>query len=62
MNGAGKKMTVVSGYHTGHHSQMLVRHVPFSCTVAVRDLAQETANAVGLESAAQGCVSVKVDV
>ena len=41
---------------------MPVKLAPSSCTDAAKGLAQETVNAVELESDAQGCVNVKVDV
>ena len=41
---------------------MAVKLAPSSCTAAAKGLAQETVNAVELESDAQGCVNVKVDV
>ena len=47
---------------TGQHSNMPVKLAPSSCTSAVKGLAQETVNAVELESDAKGCVNVKVDV
>ena len=54
--------TVVFVCHTGQHSKMPVKLAPSSCTAAAKGLAQETVNAVELESDAQGCVNVKVDV
>ena len=47
---------------TGQHSKMQVKLDPSSCTAAAKGLAQETVNTVEPESAAQGCVNVKVDV
>ena len=41
---------------------MPVRLAPSFCTAAAKGLAQGTVNAVQLESAARGCVNVKVDV
>ena len=62
MNGDGKRKTVVSGYHTGQHSKMPVNHVPSFCIAGAKGLAQETVNAVELESTARGYANVKVDV
>ena len=53
---------MVFGCHTGQQSKMPVKLAPSSCTAAAKGLAQETVNAVELESDAQGCVNVKVDV
>ena len=47
---------------TGQHSNMPVKLAPSSCTTAAKGLAQESLNAVELESDAPGCVHVKVDV
>ena len=61
-HGVGKKKTLVSGYHTGQHLKMPVKHVPSCCTVAANELVQESVNAVELESDALGCANVKADV
>ena len=53
---------LVFGCLIGQHSKMPVKLSPSSCTVAAKGLAQETLNAVQLESVAPGCVNVKVDV
>jgi len=62
VNGADKRKTPVSCYHTGQHSKMPVKHVISSCTVAVNGLVQETINAVEPEFAAHGYANVKADV
>ena len=53
---------MVFGYHTGQHSKMPVMLAPSICTAAAKSLARVTVNVEQLESAAQGCVNVKVDV
>ena len=53
---------MVFGCLTGQHTKMPVKLAPFSCTVTAKGLAQETVNAVELESISLGCVNVKVDV
>jgi len=62
VNGADKRKTPVSCYHTGQHSKMPVKHVISSCTVAVNGIVQETINAVEPEFAAHGYANVKADV
>ena len=46
--GGGAKKTT-TGCHTGQHSMMPVKHVPYFYTVAVQGLAQETVNVAELE-------------
>ena len=41
---------------------MPVKLAPSSCTATAKGLAQETVNAVELESISLGCVNVNVDV
>ena len=53
---------MASGYHSGQHLKMQVKHVPSFCIAVAKGLAQEIANAVGLESTAQAYANVKVDV
>ena len=47
--GGAKGKTTTSRCHTGQHSMMPVKHVPYFYTVAVRGLAQETVNVAELE-------------
>ena len=61
-NGGGKGNTMVFGCLTGHHTKMPVKLAPSSCTATAKGLAQETVNAVELESISLGCVNVKMDV
>ena len=49
LGGGGKGKTTTSGCHTGQHSMMPVKHVPYFYTVAVQGLAQETVNVADLE-------------
>ena len=58
----GKGDTMVFGCLTGQHTKMPVKLSPSSCTATSKGLAQETVNAVELESISLGCVNVKVDV
>ena len=60
-NGGGKGNTIVFGCLTGQHTKMPVKLAPSSCTATAKGLAQETVNAVELESISLGCVNVKVD-
>ena len=53
---------MVFGCLTGQHSKMPVKLAPSSCTATAKGLAQETVNAVELESISLGCVYVKMDV
>ena len=46
--GGAKGKTTTSGCHTGQHSMMPVKHVPYFYTVAVQGLAQETVNIADL--------------
>ena len=62
MIGGGKRKTKVSGYHTGQHSMMPVRHVPYSSIATAESRVQGTVNAIRQVSAAPVCVNVKVDV
>ncbi len=50
------------GYHIGQHSNMPVQLALSFYTASAKCLEQEIVNAVELESAAQGCVHVKVDM
>ena len=61
-NGGGKGNTMLFGCLTGQHNKMTVKLAPSSCTATAKGLAQETVNAVELESISLGCVNVKVDV
>ena len=61
-NGGGKGNTRVFGCLTGQHTKMPVKLAPTSCTATAKGLAQETVNAVELESISLGCVNVKVDM
>ena len=47
--GGANGKTTTSGCHTGQHSMMPVKHVPYFYTVAVQGLAQETVNIADLE-------------
>ena len=47
--GVAKGKTMTSGCHTGQHSMMPIKHVPYFYTVAVQGLAQETVNVAELE-------------
>ena len=47
--GGGKGKTTTSGCHTGQHSMMPVKHVPYFYTVAVQGLAHETVNVAEVE-------------
>ena len=49
LGGGGEGKTTTSGCHTGQHSMMPVKHVPYFYTVAVQGLAQETVNVAELE-------------
>ena len=53
---------MVFGCLTGQHTKMPVKLAPSSYTATAKGLAQETVNAVELESISLGCVNVKVDV
>ena len=61
-NLGGKGNTMVFGCLTGKHTKMPVKLAPSSCTATAKGIAQETVNAVELESISLGCVNVKVDV
>ena len=54
-----KQIRLYFGYHTGQHSKMPVKLAIFFYTAAAKCLEHET---VELESAAQVCVHVKVDL
>ena len=41
--------TTTSGFHTGQHSMMPVKHDPYFYNVAVQGLAQKTVNVAELE-------------
>ena len=63
MNGGGKRKTKISGYHTGQHSVMPLRHVvPYSSIASAESRVQGTVNAIRQVSATPVCVNVKVDV
>ena len=62
MNGCGKRKTKISGYHTGQHSVMPLRHVPYSSIASAESRVQGTVNAIRQVSATPVCVNVKVDV
>ena len=49
LGGGGKGKTTTSGCHTGQHSMITVKHVPYFYTLAVQGLAQETVNVAELE-------------
>ena len=53
--GVANRKTKVSGYHTGQHSMMPVRHVPYSSIASSESRVQGTVNA-------PVCVNVKVHV
>ena len=60
-NGAGKRMVLVSGHHTEHHSQTPVKHVPSFYTVVVKSCT-EILSIDALQFVALHCANVMVDV
>ena len=53
---------MVFGWLTGQHTKLPVKLASSSCTATAKGLAQDTVNAVELESISLGCVHAKVDV
>ena len=62
VNRGGKRKTKVSCYHTGQHSMIPARHVPYTSIATAESRVQGTVNAIRQVSAAPVCVNVKVDV